>query len=124
MTEVKKSTTWSGLGILALVLVLIAVVVYVALNPWILEDLLYVAIIVIVAIVIIAVIVALAMMLMAVPVYMHKGETYQNDTSYDINDVKPVMDKPEVTDPSNPDAGKKEEDHAGDNADEDTKYLY
>jgi glucan phosphoethanolaminetransferase (alkaline phosphatase superfamily) len=101
MTEVRKSTTWSGLGILVIVIALIAVVAYVIMNPSILENLLYIIIIVAIALVLIAVIAALVMGLLAVPYYMAKGETHQTDTSYDIADVKPVMDKKEPVTDSN-----------------------
>lgn len=98
MTEERKSTTWSGIGILVLVLALIAIVAFVAMNPSILESIVQIILIVIIAIIVIAVIVFLAMGLLAVPYYIKKGETHQTDVSYDIKDVKPVKEKLEPED--------------------------
>ena len=100
MADVRKSRLWSGVGILAIALVLIAVAAYVILNPEILENIIYVILIVCVVIVAILIVVALAMMLAAIPLYVKKGEVYQTNQDYSIDDVKSVKEKTEPTDGS------------------------
>ncbi|UAL07566.1 MAG: hypothetical protein KRP56_07085 [Candidatus Methanogranum gryphiswaldense] len=100
MTEERKSTTWSGIGILILVLIVIAIVAYVALNPSILEDIVGIIIIAVIVLIVIGVIIVLAMGLLAVPYYIKKGETHQTDMKYDIKDVKSVKEKLDPEDKS------------------------
>ncbi|MFA6710817.1 MAG: hypothetical protein WC067_05135 [Candidatus Methanomethylophilaceae archaeon] len=88
----KNKTGKSAILFGLLVVVLVAIVVYIAYNPKILEDLAYLLIIIVIAIVIILVAVYLLMAILAVPMYAAKGESYQNDMSYDINDVKAVKE--------------------------------
>lgn len=88
----KNKTGKSAILFGLLVVVLVAIVIYIAYNPQILEDLVYLLIIIVIAIVIILVAVYLLMAILAVPMYAAKGESYQNDMSYDIHDVKPVKE--------------------------------
>ncbi|MDR0888030.1 MAG: hypothetical protein LBM39_02455 [Candidatus Methanoplasma sp.] len=93
MSEIqKKSTLGSALGILALAIVIVAIIVAVALNSWIWEDLLYLAVVIIVIIVLIVVIIAIAAAVLALPYYAAKGEQYQTDASYDLDDVESVKE--------------------------------
>lgn len=71
---------------------IVAVIVYISLNPEILRDLAWIAMIVIVAIVAIAVILFAVMTILAIPFYFRKGEQYQEGVSYNLKDVKPVKD--------------------------------
>lgn len=88
----RNSTTGSALILVLLVAIIIAIIAYVALNPEILESLLYIAIIVIVAIIVIAVIIYVVMAILAVPYYAMKGEEYQTDATYDLDDVESVKE--------------------------------
>ena len=88
----KNKTGKSALLFGLLAIILIAIVVCVVYNPWILKDLAYILIVVVIAIIIILVVVYLAMVVLAVPIYAAKGESYQKDMSYDINDVKAVKE--------------------------------
>ncbi|MDR1691050.1 MAG: hypothetical protein LBR42_04305, partial [Candidatus Methanoplasma sp.] len=73
----RNSMLGSAIGIVLLAAAIVVLVVFVALNPHIIENLAYIALIVIAAIVIIAVIVYLAMAILALPYYVAKGEEYQ-----------------------------------------------
>lgn len=91
----KAGTGKSGLGILLTavgVVALIAVVVWALTNPDILEATINVIIIIVVAIVVIALIIAGVMLLMAIPLYVKKGEQYQENVDYSIDDVKSVKE--------------------------------
>ncbi|MBQ7621208.1 MAG: hypothetical protein IJV47_01450 [Candidatus Methanomethylophilaceae archaeon] len=91
----KAGTGKSGLGILLIavgVVALIAVVVWALTNPDILEATINVIIIIVVAIVVIALIIAGVMLLMAIPLYVKKGEQYQENVDYSIDDVKSVKE--------------------------------
>ena len=86
----KRSTTGSALGILLIVLAVIACVVVLVMYPNILENILVAALVVVGAILVIAVGVALFAGLLAVPMYAKKGEVYQTDMSYSVDDVQEV----------------------------------
>ena len=92
----RESTTRSGLFLLSLVVVIVAVVGIVAwvfvTYPDVLENLVYAILIIIGAIIVIAVAICLLMMILAIPFYIKKGETYQDDISYDMSDVKSVKE--------------------------------
>ena len=92
----RESTTRSGLFLLSLVVVIVAVVGIVAwvfvTYPDVLENLVYAILIIIGAIIVIAVAICLLMMILAIPFYIKKGETYQDDVSYDMDDVKSVKE--------------------------------
>ena len=82
--------------LMLLVIVIVAVVGVVAwvfmTYPDVVENLIYAALIILGAIVVIAVVIWLFTLVMAVPYYMKKGESYQDDVSYDMDDIKPVKE--------------------------------
>ncbi|MDR2846412.1 MAG: hypothetical protein LBV63_03930 [Candidatus Methanoplasma sp.] len=86
------STKGSAIGILLLAIAAVAIVVAVALNPWIWESLLYVIVVAAAIIVIAIVIFILAAALLALPYYAAKGEQYQTGASYDLDDIESVKE--------------------------------
>lgn len=95
-TNRKAGTGKSGLaliGICVLVVVVIAAAAWALMQPGVAENVLYVAGIVAVAIVIIAIVAYAAYAIIAIPMYMLKGEEYQEDVDYSIDDVKAVEGK-------------------------------
>ncbi len=110
---VRKSTTGSALVLCVLVIAMIAIVAYIAMNPDILKDILNVVIAAIIILVIIAVIIFLIVTVLAVPYYAIKGEETQTDATYDLSDVKSVKEKiddDEKKDDNKPDTDKKKDD--------------
>jgi membrane protein implicated in regulation of membrane protease activity len=93
MAEERKSTLWSGIGMLLVILGLVALAVFLILNPDILLSIGYVLIVLALVIVAVAVIAILAMSLLAIPFYISRGESRQTDMSYDLSDIKPVKEK-------------------------------
>ncbi|MDR0508585.1 MAG: hypothetical protein LBG63_01985 [Candidatus Methanoplasma sp.] len=89
----KNSTLGSAIAILLLAAAIALICVYVALNPSIIEDLAHLALIVAAVIVAAAIIVYIAAAVLALPYYAAKGEGYQTDASYDLDDVEPVKEK-------------------------------
>ncbi len=91
-----ERTTKSGLFLLLLVIVVVAVigvVVWVfATYPDALANVAYAILIIIGAILVIAVAIWILMAVLAIPFYIKKGESYQDDVSYDIDDVKSVKE--------------------------------
>ena len=91
----KVGTGKSGLGLLLIaagVVALIALIVWALTNPDVLKDVVKVVIIIVVAIVVIALIIAGLMFVMAIPFYIKKGEQYQENVDYSIDDVKSVKE--------------------------------
>lgn len=92
----RESTTRSGLFLLLLVVAIVAVIGIVAwvfvTYPDILENLVYAILIIIGAIIVIGIIIWLLMMILAIPFYIKKGETYQDDVSYDMDDIKSIKE--------------------------------
>ena len=91
----RESTPKSGLGILLLVIAVVGIIGLIAwalTNPDILAATINVIIIIVVAIVILILIVTGIMLIMAVPIYIKKGEQYQEGVDYSIDDVKPVKE--------------------------------
>jgi len=89
----KNSTLVSALLILLFAVLIAAVAVFLFFNPWILGELMLIAAIVAGVIVIGAVIVYIIMAILALPYYAAKGESYQTDASYDLDDVEAVREK-------------------------------
>jgi len=89
----KKSTLGSALIILLLVAIIAAAVIFLILNPGLIGNLLAIAVIAIIVIVAIVIIIFVVMALLALPLYVMKGETYQTDASYDLDDVRSVKEK-------------------------------
>jgi membrane protein YdbS with pleckstrin-like domain len=92
-TNLKRRSTAKGVPFLLLgVAFIIAAIVFVIMNPGILENLLYLAIIIAIVIVAIVVIGLAVIMILAIPFYLFKGEQYQDGVSYDIKDVNAVRE--------------------------------
>ena len=91
--NVKRNSTFgSALILLLLVATIVAVIIWLALNPDILDDLLHIAIIAAVIVIAAIAIVYLVMIVLAIPYYAAKGEKYQTNASYDLDDVKSVKE--------------------------------
>ncbi len=91
----KIGTGKSGLGLVLLavgVIALIALVVWALTNPDILEAAVTLVIFIVAAIIVIALIIAGVMFIIAIPMYVKKGEQYQEGVDYSIDDVKPVKE--------------------------------
>jgi uncharacterized membrane protein YccC len=89
--NMKRRPVVKGVPFLLLgIAVIIAVAIYIFLNPEILKDLLWLAFIIIAAIVAVVLVVFAVMMILAIPFYVFKGEQYQDGTSYDLKDVNDV----------------------------------
>ena len=71
---------------------IIGLIAWALTNPDILAATINVIIIIVVAIVILILIVTGIMLIMAVPIYIKKGEQYQEGVDYSIDDVKPVKE--------------------------------
>lgn len=91
-----ERTTGSGLFLLSLIIVVIAVIGIVAwvfvTYPDVLENVVYAILIIIGAILVIAVAIWILAAVLAIPFYIKKGESYQDDVSYDLDDVSPVKE--------------------------------
>lgn len=93
MAEVKVAKTGrSALMLVLIIAVIIAAAAAIVLIPGVLENLAWVALIVMVAIAVIAAVIWLCMIVLAIPMYAMKGEQYQTGISYDLDDVKPVKE--------------------------------
>ncbi|MBR4226168.1 MAG: hypothetical protein IKR86_05260 [Candidatus Methanomethylophilaceae archaeon] len=89
----RKSTAKSGLGILLIVaaaVIAIGLAVYALTIPGVFESLVSILLIVAGAIVVIALVVYAIMIIVAVPMYIAKGEQVQEGVEYGLDDVKPV----------------------------------
>ena len=92
----KAGTGKSAAGIaliVVMVIVIVAAVAYALMQPGVLESLLTIVAIAAVVIVALVVIGYIVMALMAIPMYAHKGEQYQEGVDYNLDDVKPVEGK-------------------------------
>ncbi|MGE0015378.1 MAG: hypothetical protein AB7S83_04260 [Candidatus Methanomethylophilaceae archaeon] len=81
------------LALVAAVVALIALAVYALTFPGVLESLLMTGLVILGAAVAVIVIVYVVMLIIAVPMYAYKGESYQKDVSYDLEGVKSVKEK-------------------------------
>lgn len=81
------------IGIAVLVVVVVVAAAWAMTQPGVAENVIYIAGIVLVAVVVIASVAYAAYAVIAIPMYMLKGEEYQEDTDYSIEDVRPVEDK-------------------------------
>ena len=87
---VRAGTGKSALMMLLVVVVIAAAIAALFLIPGALESIVW--ILVIIAIVAIAAIIFICMVVLAVPMYVAKGEEYQTDVSYSIDDVESVKE--------------------------------
>ena len=90
-------TKVAGTGKSALMMVLVVAIIAAAiaalfLIPGALESLVIVLAVIAVAIVAIVAVIFLCMVVLAVPMYVAKGEEYQTDISYSIDDVESVKE--------------------------------
>jgi len=93
-SNLQRRSVLKGLPFLLLgILLIVGVVVWLILNPEILKNLILLLILFILAVIAIVVIVIAVLVILAVPFYFLKGEQYQDGTSYDLDDVKPVTGK-------------------------------
>ena len=93
MVETKRaSTKKSGLMILLTIVIIAAAVAALFLIPGALESVVIVLVVILIAIAAIAVVIFVFSVLLTVPMYMAKGEEYQTDIDYSIDDVKPVKE--------------------------------
>lgn len=90
--EKKKSTALSGALLILCGIALAALIAFIVLTPGVMTTLLNAAIIILIAIVLIALVIFFLMAVLAIPMYMYKGEKYQDNVSYDLDDVKPVKE--------------------------------
>jgi hypothetical protein len=89
--NLKRRSVAKGVPFLiAGVAVIVAVLVYIYLNPEILKDLVWLALIIAGAIVAVVLIIFAVTVILAIPFYLFKGEQYQDGTSYDLKDVDDV----------------------------------
>jgi hypothetical protein len=91
----KAGTGKAGLGMVLIaiaIIVFIGIVIWLLTNPDVLATMINVVIIIVLAIVAIALIIAGVMFVIAIPMYVHKGEQYQEGVDYDLKDVKPVRE--------------------------------
>ena len=90
-------TKVAGTGKSALMMVLVVAIIAAAiaalfLIPGALESLVIVLAVIVIAIVAIVAVIFLCMVVLAVPMYVAKGEEYQTDISYSIDDVESVKE--------------------------------
>ena len=91
----KAGTGKSGLGLLLIgigVVALIALAAWALTNPDVLQATATLLLIILGAIVVIALIIVGAMFLLAIPFYVKKGEGYQENVDYNLDDVKSVRE--------------------------------
>ena len=90
-------TKVAGTGKSALMMVLIVVIIGAAiaalfLIPGVLDSLLIILAVIGIAILAIAAVIFIFMVILAVPMYAAKGEMYQTDIDYSLDDVKSVKE--------------------------------
>jgi membrane protein YdbS with pleckstrin-like domain len=90
--EKRKSTTLSGILLVLCGIGLVALIAFIIMTPGVLESLATLAIVIVVAIVLIALVIFFLMAVLAIPLYMYKGEKYQVDKAYGLDEVKSVKE--------------------------------
>lgn len=95
--NLKRKKTWPTAVLLALFVVvivgIIALVAYALTNPAVFDVVWKTAAIILAAIVLIVVAIAVFAALLAIPMYMYKGEQTQSSGSYGLGDVESVKEK-------------------------------
>ena len=89
---VKAGTGKSALMMLLVVVIIAAAVAALFLIPGALQSVLIVLLVIGIAIVAIAAVIFICMVVLAVPMYVAKGEEYQTDIDYSLDDVKSVKE--------------------------------
>ena len=93
MKKVGTGKSALGMALIAIgVIALIALIVWALSDPDILKATINVIVVIIVAIVVIALIIVGAMFVLAIPFYVKKGEQFQENVDYSIDDVKSVKE--------------------------------
>ena len=93
MVETKKAGTGkSALMMLLVVVIIAAAVAALFLIPGALQSVAIVLLVIGIAIVAIAAVIFICMVVLAVPMYVAKGEEYQTDIDYSLDDVKAVKE--------------------------------
>ena len=91
----KAKTGKSALGLVGIaigVILLVIAVAYALSQPGVLETVASAAVIIVLAIVGIAFIIGAFIALSAIPMYAYKGEQYQENVDYSLDDVKSVKE--------------------------------
>ncbi len=91
----KASTTKSGLGLLLLavgIIALIGLIVWAMTVPGVLEATMTLIVFIVIALIVIALVIVGLTFILAVPMYIKKGEEYQEGVDYSLSDVKPVRE--------------------------------
>ena len=91
----KAKTGKSALGLVGIaigVILLVIAVAYALSQPGVLETVASAAVIIVLAIVGIAFIIGAVIVLSAIPMYAYKGEQYQENVDYSLDDVKSVKE--------------------------------
>jgi uncharacterized membrane protein YcjF (UPF0283 family) len=89
----KNKTAVSALILDLFAVAIVAVAIFLILNPYILKDFAYVIIAAAVLIVLAVIAIYIVIVILALPYYAAKGEAYQTDVSYDLDDVGSVKEK-------------------------------
>ena len=93
MVETKREGTGkSALMMLLVAAIVIAAIAALFLIPGALDSVMMVLIVIAIAIAAIVAVVFICMVVLAVPMYVAKGEEYQTDISYSIDDVESVKE--------------------------------
>ena len=90
---VKVSTGKSALMMVLVILVIGAAIAALCMIPDIWDDIVMVLTVILIAIAIIVAILFIFMAVLALPMYVAKGEQYQTGISYGIDDVESVKEK-------------------------------
>lgn len=92
--KAKTGKSAVGLVVIAIMIVIIiAAITYVLMQPGVLESVISIVTIVAVVAVALVIIGYVAMAIMAIPMYAYKGEQYQEGVDYNLDDVKSVEGK-------------------------------
>jgi hypothetical protein len=89
--NIKKRSVAKGIpALIPGVVIIIGILHYIYLNPWVFGDLAVLAFIGVLIIVAAAAMVFAVTAILAIPLYVFKGEQYQEGRSYKLEDVKEV----------------------------------
>lgn len=91
----KAKTGKSALGLIGIaigIILLIAAVAYALSQPGVFETVVSAAVVIVLAIVGIVFIIGAVVALSAIPMYAYKGEQYQENVDYNLDDVKSVRE--------------------------------
>ena len=93
MAETKRESTGkSALMMVLVVAIVAAAIAALFLIPGVLESVIWILVIIGIAIVAVVAVVFVFMVILAVPMYVAKGEEYQTNISYSIDDIESVKE--------------------------------